>query len=91
MATFGWTIGTFVLCFSIALAPLAWRRMQDGLVKVPGGIAAAVSAVVVGVLGAALNDSGIVVAAMASIVATSAFIGAGPLVATQPEALESAG
>jgi hypothetical protein len=79
MATFGWTIGTFVFCFSIALAPLAWRRMRVGLSAVPGGIAAAVAAAVVGLLGAALNDSGIVIAAMASIVATSTFIGAGPL------------
>jgi hypothetical protein len=82
LGTFGWTIGTFVLCFSIALAPLTWRRMRDGLAAVPGGTAAAASALVVGVLGAALNDSGVVIAAMASIVATSAFVGAGPLAAT---------
>lgn len=90
MATFGWTIGTFVLCFSIALAPVAWRRMREGLAAVPGGIATAVAATVVGVLGAALNDSGVVIAAMASILATSAFVGAGPLTPTAPAATEAA-
>lgn len=78
LASFGGNVATVVFCFSIALAVLAWRRIWAGLATVPGGIAAAVSVVMVGVLGAALNDSGIAIAAMASIVATSAFIGAGP-------------
>jgi hypothetical protein len=88
LATFGWTIGTFVLCFSIALAPLTWRRMRQGLAAIPGATATAVSAAIVGVLGAALNDSGVVIAAMASIVATSAFIGAGPLAKAAPSAAD---
>lgn len=78
LATFGWTIGTFVVCFAIVLTPLVWHRMRTGLAAVPGGTAAAVSVAIVAVIGAGLNDSGIVIAAMSAIVGTSTFLGAGP-------------
>ena len=78
LASFGLTVGTFVAGFAVVLAILARHRIRAALMAVPGGIAAAVGIAVVAVLGVALNDSGITIAAMAAIVATSAFYGAGP-------------
>jgi hypothetical protein len=75
LASFGWTVGTFVVCFAVVLAILARRRIMAALATVPGATAAAISATILAVLGAVTNDSGIVVAAMAAIVGTSAFYG----------------
>jgi hypothetical protein len=77
MATFGLTIGTFVVGFSIGLAIIGRHRIRAALARVPGATAAGVAVAVLGGLGVALNDSGVVIAAMASIVGTSAFYGGG--------------
>jgi hypothetical protein len=78
LASFGLTVGTFVAGFAVVLAILARHRIRAALAAVPGGTAAAVGLAVVAVLGVAVNDSGITIAALAAIVATSAFYGAGP-------------
>jgi hypothetical protein len=77
LATFGWTIGTFVVVIGVVLAVIARKRILAALDTVSGGRAVAVAAAVVAVLGVALNDSGIVIAAMVAIVATSALYGGG--------------
>jgi hypothetical protein len=75
LGSFGPTVGTFVVGFALVLAILARQRIKAALATVPGATAAAVSATVLAVLGAFLNDSGIVIAAMVAIVGTSAFYG----------------
>jgi hypothetical protein len=77
LGTFGLTIGTFVAGFAIVLGFIARHRIREALDQVPGAAAAAVSAGVVAMLGVALNDSGIVIAAMAAIIGMSAFYGGG--------------
>jgi len=77
LATFGLTIGTFVVGFALVLWYLTRHRIWAALGTEPGARAAAVGAAVVGLLGVAVNDSGVVIAAMASIVGVSAFYGGG--------------
>jgi hypothetical protein len=77
MATFGLTIGTFVVGFALVLWFLTRRRIRAALDTEPGARAGAIGAAVVGLLGVFVNDSGIVIAAMAAIVATSAFYSGG--------------
>jgi hypothetical protein len=72
IATFGWTTGTFVVGFTLAAWAIAHRRIMASLRQVPGATAAAVSAATLAVLGAALNDSGLGVAAMVVMVGVSA-------------------
>jgi hypothetical protein len=81
LASFGWTIGTFVVVIALVLAVLCRKRIRDALAASSGARAAAVSVTVLAVLGTALNDSGITVAAMATIVAVSALYGGGLTVA----------
>lgn len=79
LASFGLTVGTFVVGFALVLAVVARHRIRAAVSEVAGGPPAVIAVGVVAVLGVALNDSGITIAAMAAIVATSAFYGAGPL------------
>ena len=60
----------------IAAAISAWPRITASLRDTPGLKAGAVAATVTAVLGVALNDSGIPIAAMAAIVGVSAIYGA---------------
>jgi hypothetical protein len=77
LASFGWTIGTFVVIFAVILAVACRARIRSGLAAMPGATASAVAATVVGVLGVAVNDSGITIAAMSATVAVSALYGGG--------------
>jgi hypothetical protein len=77
LASIGWTIGTFVVAVAVVLAILCRQRIRAALGASSGARAAAVAAAVLAVLGTALNDSGITVAAMATIVAVSALYGGG--------------
>jgi hypothetical protein len=77
LATFGLTIGTFVSGFALVLWFLTRKRISAALDTEPGARASAVGAAVVGLLGVAVNDSGIVIAAMAAIIGVSAFYGGG--------------
>jgi hypothetical protein len=77
LASFGWTIGTFVVIFAAVLAVVCRKRIAASLNRLPGGAAAAVAATVVAVLGVVVNDSGITIAAMAAIVGVSALYGGG--------------
>ncbi|HVY09312.1 MAG TPA: hypothetical protein VHB18_04100 [Mycobacteriales bacterium] len=76
LSTFGATVGTFVVVVAIAGAIAAWPRIMAALRSLPGLMPAAVAATVTAVLGVALNDSGIPIAAMATIVGVSAIFGA---------------
>lgn len=77
LASFGWTIGTFVVVVAVLLAVVARQRIRRALATSPGANAGVVAAAVVAVLGVALNDSGITIAAMVVIVGVSAVYGAG--------------
>lgn len=77
LASFGWTIGTFVVIFAVVIAVLCRKRITAALNRLRGGMAAAVAATVVAVLGVVVNDSGITIAAMAAIVGVSALYGGG--------------
>lgn len=77
IASLGWTIGTFVVVIAVVLAVLTRTRIRRALAASSGAAAGAVAVTVVAVLGAALNDSGITVSAMAAIVAVSALYGGG--------------
>ena len=76
LSTFGATVGTFVAVVALAAAVAAWPRMIPALRATPGLLAGAVAATVTAVLGVALNDSGVPIAAMASIIGVSAIYGA---------------
>jgi hypothetical protein len=91
LATFGPTVGTFVAAIAIVTAVASWHRLVDAVRRVPGLQAGAVAATVTAVLGAALNDSGVPVAAMATVVGLSAVyggIGAGHVPAGEPSTPE---
>lgn len=88
LASFGLTVGTFVVVAVIVLGILTRERLRRALAATPGAQVAAVAGVVVAVLGVALNDSGITIAAMAAIVGVSAFYGGG---LTVPAAREPTG
>jgi hypothetical protein len=77
IASIGWTIGTFVVVVAVVLAILTRTRIRSALSASSGATAGAVAVTILAVLGAALNDSGITVAAMAAIVAVSALYGGG--------------
>jgi len=77
LASVGLTIGTFVVGFVIVTAIVGRKRIRRARATSRGVTAAAVAVTVVGVLGTALNDSGITVAAMAAIVGVSAIYGSG--------------
>jgi hypothetical protein len=77
MATFGLTIGTFVVGFALVVGFFTRHRIRAALATVPGATASAVGVGVVAVLGVALNDSGITVGAMAIIVCVTALYGGG--------------
>jgi hypothetical protein len=77
LASFGLTIGTFVVIFAVVLAVVCRKRIAASLGRLAGGAAAAVAATVVAVLGVVVNDSGITIAAMAAIVGVSALYGGG--------------
>jgi hypothetical protein len=76
LATFGPTVGTFVAAIAIFTAVASWRRLVDATARVPGLRAGAIAATVTAVLGVALNDSGVPIAAMATVVGLSAVYGA---------------
>jgi hypothetical protein len=76
-ASIGLTIGTFVVAVAIVLVIVARSRIRLVFAGSPGVRAGVVAAAVVGILGAALNDSGITIAAMAIIVGLSAVYGSG--------------
>ncbi|HWC36722.1 MAG TPA: hypothetical protein VG650_18080 [Mycobacteriales bacterium] len=76
LATFGPTVGTFVVVIAIGTALAARSRLVRGVDSVPGLRAGAIAATVTAVLGVALNDSGVPIAAMAVVVGLSAVYGA---------------
>ncbi|HEX3706354.1 MAG TPA: hypothetical protein VHV76_06955 [Mycobacteriales bacterium] len=76
LSTFGATVGTFVAAVALAAAVAAWPRITASLRSTPGLTAGAVAATVTAILGVALNDSGVPIAAMAAIVGISAIYGA---------------
>ncbi len=76
LATFGPTVGTFVVAIAIVTAVAARPRLLVALERVPGLRAGAIAATVTAVLGVALNDSGVPIAAMATVVGLSAVYGA---------------
>lgn len=76
LATFGPTVGTFVAVIAIVAAVTSWGRLLGAIDRVPGLRAGAIAATVTAVLGVALNDSGIPIAAMATVVGFSAVYGA---------------
>jgi hypothetical protein len=76
LSTFGPTVGTFVAGIAIATAIACWPRIKASLASTPGLTAGAVAATVTAILGVALNDSGIPIAAMAVMVGVSAIYGA---------------
>jgi hypothetical protein len=84
LASFGWTIGTFVVVIAVLLAVIARTRIRRALATSPGAKAGVIASIVVAVLGVALNDSGITIAAMAVIVGVSAVYGAGLTGLPQP-------
>jgi hypothetical protein len=75
LATFGLTVGTFVVGIAILAAVAGWSRVRTSIESIPGLRAGAVAATVTAVLGVCLNDSGIPIAAMAVIVGLSAAYG----------------
>jgi hypothetical protein len=77
LATFGLTIGTFVVAFAVVLGILARDRIRRALASVPGATAAGVATLIVAILGAALNDSGLTIAAVVVIVAVGTLYGGG--------------
>lgn len=76
LSTFGPTVGTFVAAVAIVTAIASWPRLVSALDSLPGLRTGAVAATVTAVLGVALNDSGIPIAAMAVVVGLSAGYGA---------------
>jgi hypothetical protein len=92
VSTVGFTIGTGVVFAAVIAACLAWSRIVATLREVPGLLPGAIAATVGAVLGVALNDSGIPIAAMAVIVGVSAAYatrsavtsGGAPLAAPEP-------
>jgi hypothetical protein len=66
--SFGLTIGTFVAVIALILAILNRERVRAAIGKVSGLGTVAIGAVVLGVLGTVLNDSGVTVAATVLIV-----------------------
>ncbi|HVV75961.1 MAG TPA: hypothetical protein VHC43_07980 [Mycobacteriales bacterium] len=103
LSTFGPTVGTFVVAIAIVAAIVSWPRLTNALASLPGLRTGAVAATVTAVLGVALNDSGVPIAAMAVLVGFSAVYGAiggrdlavaggrSPLPPTQPTAGRSDG
>lgn len=77
LASFGWTIGTFVVIFAVVLTVVCRKRIRSALAMWPGVMAGSIAAAVVAVVGVAANDSGITIAAMAAIVGISALYGGG--------------
>jgi hypothetical protein len=77
LASFGLTVGTFVVAFAVVLAIIARARIRRALATSRGVLAAVLASTVLAVLGVSLNDSGITIAAMAIIVGFSAIYGAG--------------
>jgi hypothetical protein len=76
LATFGPTVGTFVVGIAIIAAIAARPRLFAAIDRVPGLRAGAIAATVTALLGVALNDSGVPIAAMATVVGLSAAYGA---------------
>jgi hypothetical protein len=76
LASFGPTVGTFVVVVVILTAVVSWPRLRAAMRDLPGLSAAAIAATVTAVLGVCLNDSGVPIAAMAAIVGVPAVYGA---------------
>ncbi|MGN6474607.1 MAG: hypothetical protein ACTHK4_13300 [Mycobacteriales bacterium] len=76
LATVGPTVGTYVALIAIVAAVASRSRLREAVERVPGLRAGAIAATVTAVLGAALNDSGVPIAAMATVVGVSAVYGA---------------
>jgi hypothetical protein len=77
VGSFGGTVGTVVIAVAVGLAVINHRRIRAAIVTSPLVRAAAVSAAVLGIVGTVLNDSGVTIAAMVTIVAFNAVYGAG--------------
>jgi hypothetical protein len=77
VASFGLTTGTFVTAIVVVVAVLCRDRIRASLATSRGVSAAAGAVAVLGVVGTALNDSGVTIAAMSAIVAVSALYGGG--------------
>jgi hypothetical protein len=68
LASFGLTIGTFVVAIAVISGLVSRERVRRALAASLGLRAAAIGSALVGVLGTILNDSGITIAAMAVMV-----------------------
>jgi hypothetical protein len=77
VGSIGLSVATFIVAFALVIGWVARHRIRAALTEVTGLVAAAVSLVVLAVLGMALNDSGVAIPAMVVVVAFGAIYGSG--------------
>jgi hypothetical protein len=85
VGSFGGTVGTVVAAVALGLAVMNYRRLRTAVTASPAVSAAVISTLVLGVVGTVLNDSGVTIAAVVTIVVFNALYGGRLPTASSPD------